>query len=69
MFFNDDILPFKILDKKLPNNISPSQIRGALTAVKQKIFIDSTFNKDGWLTLGLVGGQQQELADSYSNTG
>jgi hypothetical protein len=37
--------------------------------VKQKIFIDSTFNKDGWLTLGLVGGQQQELADSYSNTG
>lgn len=52
----------------LPENISPSQVRCALTLVLKRLFIPSTF-KNGWLTLGLVGDKQEDLADYYSNTG
>lgn len=54
---------------KLPDWIAPAQVRCALTAVKKNIFVDATFTKDGYLTLGLVGDRQQDLADQYSNTG
>jgi hypothetical protein len=57
------------LENNLPKEISPAQVRCALTAIMKRMFIDSTFTKDGWLTLGLVGNQQKEIADSYSNTG
>lgn len=57
------------LDNTLPTDIIPAQVRCALTAVMKRIFIPSTFIKDGWLTLGLVGNQQNAIADSYSNTG
>jgi len=57
------------LDDALPKDISPAQVRCALTAVMKRMFINSTFTKDGWLTLGLVGNQQANLADYYSNTG
>lgn len=57
------------LDNALPTDITPAQVRCALTAVMKRIFIPSTFTKDGWLTLGLVGNQQNGIADSYSNTG
>ncbi len=33
------------------------------------LVLNSTFTQDGWLTLGLVGNQQANLADYYSNTG
>jgi hypothetical protein len=33
------------------------------------MFVPSTFTKDGCLTLGLVGAQQNAITDSYSNTG
>ncbi|QES89355.1 DUF2264 domain-containing protein [Rhizosphaericola mali] len=56
------------LEKNLPKEISPAQVRSALTKVMKNIFIDSTFHK-GWLRLGLVGDEQRELADYYSNTG
>ena len=55
--------------EKLTKDIKPAQVRSALTAVKKNVFIDSTFTENGWLTLGLVGNQQQDMADSYSNTG
>jgi hypothetical protein len=35
----------------------------------KNMFIPKTFTKDGWLTMGLVGDQQKDLADYYSNTG
>jgi hypothetical protein len=35
----------------------------------KNLFTPSTFTKEGWLQLGLVGDKQQSLADSYSNTG
>lgn len=57
------------LDNALPEDITPAQVRCALTAVMKRMFIPTTFNKTGWLTLGLVGDQQSQLADYYSNTG
>jgi hypothetical protein len=57
------------LDQKLPADIKPAQVRCAMTAVLKNIFIASTFRKGNWLTLGLVGDKQADLADYYSNTG
>jgi hypothetical protein len=57
------------LDNALPKEVSLAQVRCALTAVMKRVFIPSTFTKDGWLTLGLVGDKQQGITDSYSNTG
>lgn len=57
------------LENNLPAGIEPAQVRCALTRVLKNLFIPSTFTKEGYLTLGLVGDQQQDLADYYSNTG
>lgn len=57
------------LDNQLPEEIKPAQVRCALTAVMKNLFIPSTFTKEGWLQLGFVGDQQQNLADYYTNTG
>jgi hypothetical protein len=57
------------LDQALPKEIAPAQVRCALTAIMKRMFVNSTFTKDGWLTLGLVGNQQQDITDVYSNTG
>lgn len=57
------------LDNALPKEVSPAQVRCALTAVMKRMFISSTFTKNGCLTLGLVGDKQNAIADSYSNTG
>lgn len=56
------------LENNLPIEIKPAQVRSALTSVMKNVFIDSTF-QNSWLTLGLVGNLQRELADYYSNTG
>lgn len=53
----------------LPEGITPEQVRCALTAVMKRLFIPSTFRKGDWLTLGLVGDKQENIADYYSNTG
>ncbi len=57
------------LEKALPTDVSPAQVRCALTAVLKNVFVPETFTKEGWLTIGFVGGNQAALADSYSNTG
>jgi len=57
------------LEEKLPEGITGAQVRCGLTAVLKNLFIPSTFNSSGCLTLGLVGDQQANLADYYSNTG
>jgi hypothetical protein len=57
------------LDHNLPEEIEPAQVRCALTAVMKNMFIPSTFRKGDWLTLGLVGDKQENLADYYTNTG
>lgn len=57
------------LENNLPADIKPAQVRSALTAVMKNMFIPSTFTKEGWLTLGLIGDKQKDLSDYYSNTG
>ncbi|MGI8636047.1 MAG: DUF2264 domain-containing protein [Segetibacter sp.] len=57
------------LRKQLPPSLKPAQVRGALTAViKKTLDAPGTFDKDGWLTIGL-GGNQPDLADVYNTTG
>lgn len=57
------------LNNELPEEITPAQVRCALTAVMKRQFeFKGTFTKDGWLTLGVVG-HQPDTADSYSNSG
>ena len=56
-------------ENNLPEDIKPAQVRCGLTAVMKNMFIPSTFTKQGWLTLGLVGDKQKDIADYYSNTG
>ena len=57
------------LEDSLPEGIKPEQVRCALTKVLKNLFIPSTFTADGYLTLGLVGDKQADIADYYSNTG
>lgn len=57
------------LRKQLPEQLSPAQVRCALTAVLQKtIDARGTFTPKGYLTIGLCG-EQPDLADFYINTG
>jgi hypothetical protein len=57
------------LENNLPAGVMPSQVRPALTAVFKRVFVKDTFNASGLLTLGFVGANQSNIADSYSNTG
>jgi hypothetical protein len=54
---------------RLPDSISPEQVRCALTAVMRRM-IDApgTFDEQGWLRIGF-NGHQPEIAESYISTG
>lgn len=57
------------LKEKLPADVVPAQVRGALTAVIRKTLdAEGTFDRDGWLTIGLHGDQPQ-LGEPYISTG
>ncbi|SER82615.1 DUF2264 domain-containing protein [Pedobacter rhizosphaerae] len=57
------------LMKKLPNTVSPAQVRSALTKVKQNMYdTPGTFDKMNWLQLGFCG-HDPEIADYYTSTG
>ncbi|PSL50263.1 hypothetical protein CLV51_1011607 [Chitinophaga niastensis] len=57
------------LEDKLPAELSPAQVRCALTAVNKRIFeTPGTFDKNGWLQIGFCG-HQPEIADVYTSTG
>lgn len=57
------------LRDQLPKGLLPVQARCALTAVMRRIVENpNTFDKNGWLRVGLVGGQSG-LAESYISTG
>ncbi len=57
------------LRHKLPESLTPAQVRCALMAViKMTIDNPQTFTEDGWLNIGLCGNQP-DLADVYINTG
>ena len=53
----------------LPKSIAPQQVRAALYAViKKQLAAPATFDKDGWLTIGLYG-HQPALGEAYISTG
>lgn len=57
------------LMEKLPEHITPGQVRAALTAVLKNLFRGSqNFDKNNWLILGF-NGDQSNLADHYTSTG
>jgi hypothetical protein len=57
------------LHQKLPESLSPEQVRCALTSViRRTLDPETTFTEDGWLNIGL-SGHQPGIADYYSNTG
>lgn len=55
--------------EQLPEELSPAQVRSALTAVMKNQFeAAGTFDKNGWLQLGF-NGHQPSAADAYISTG
>jgi hypothetical protein len=57
------------LMEKLPEGITPAQVRCALTAVMHNMFDGpQNFDKNGWLLLGFNGSQPM-VADIYTSTG
>lgn len=57
------------LMKELPQDISPAQVRSALSLVINKMIeAPGTFDKDGWLTIGFCG-HQPEIGEIYISTG
>ncbi|MBD0832906.1 DUF2264 domain-containing protein [Aestuariibaculum sediminum] len=55
--------------EQLPSDISEGQVRAALTSVLKRILqADGTYDKKGWLKLGVVG-HQPKMAEPYINTG
>lgn len=57
------------LRKVLPSELSPAQVRTALTAIIKKTTENpNTFTPDGWLNIGIYGAQPA-LADIYITTG
>ena len=42
------------LMKKLPKEIKPAQVRCALTKAMKRQLVKGTYDKDGWLTLGVL---------------
>ncbi|MCL6218089.1 DUF2264 domain-containing protein [Zunongwangia pacifica] len=55
--------------KNLSQELAPSQVRSALYAViKRQIEAEGTFDKEGWLQVGLVG-HQNNIGEGYISTG
>jgi hypothetical protein len=53
----------------LPNNLSPAQVRCALTAVmRRQLSQPYTFDDNGWLRVGFAGSQLR-MGEPYINTG
>ena len=54
---------------ELPSNLKPQQVRAALYAViRRQIEAPGTFDKNGWLQIG-VYGHQPNMGESYISTG
>jgi hypothetical protein len=57
------------LRRELPADVSPAQVRGALTAViRRTLEAPGTFDGDGWLRIGLCG-HQPGVGERYISTG
>ncbi|GAB3556595.1 DUF2264 domain-containing protein [Spirosoma fluminis] len=57
------------LQKDLPPELTPGQVRSALTAVIHRTMdVPGTFDKNGWLQIGLCG-HQPTIGETYISTG
>ena len=57
------------LRHSLPPDVSPAQVRGALTAIiRRSIDAPGTFDADGWLRIGFCG-HQPAVGETYISTG
>ncbi|WP_460950002.1 DUF2264 domain-containing protein [Spirosoma daeguense] len=57
------------LQKNLPSELSPAQVRSALTAVMHRTMdAPATFDAKGWLQIGLCG-HQPAIGETYISTG
>jgi hypothetical protein len=57
------------LRRELPAEVSPAQVRGALTAViRRSIEVPGTFDDGGWLRIGFAG-HQPGVGEGYISTG
>ncbi|MFC5408689.1 DUF2264 domain-containing protein [Larkinella bovis] len=55
--------------KALPEGLEPQQVRAALyTVIKRQVEAPGTFDKNGWLQIGLVG-HQPLVGETYISTG
>ena len=53
----------------LPKTVLPQQVRAALyTVIKRQIEAPGTFDKNGWLQIGLYG-HQPSIGETYISTG
>jgi len=63
------LLAAMALRRSLPEGVSPSQVRGALTAVIRKTLeAPETFDANGWLRIGFCG-HQPGAGETYISTG
>jgi hypothetical protein len=63
------LLAQSALRRALPDEVTPSQVRGALTAViKRTLDAPDTFDADGWLRIGFCG-HQPGVGETYISTG
>jgi hypothetical protein len=57
------------LRRRLPDEVTPAQVRGAMTAmIKRSVEAPGTFDADGWLRIGFCG-HQPGVGESYISTG
>lgn len=57
------------LQERLPEDVHPAQVRCALSALMKRLMdAPGTYDKDGWLKIGLVG-HQNALGEHYISTG
>ena len=61
-------LSLTALQHRLPNDLTPAQVRCAMTAMIRKIQSRPNMDSKGWLVLGFCG-HQPDLAERYINTG
>lgn len=63
------VLSMMALQHRLPQGVTPAQVRGALTAVAKRMFsAEGTFDADGWLQIGFAG-HQPCVGEGYICTG
>jgi hypothetical protein len=63
------LLATMALRRQLPENVTPEQVRGAMTAViRRMVEAPGTFDAKGWLRVGFCG-DQPGVAEGYISTG